>query len=146
MYIHEFRVRNQKKFVSFTSSSSTIIGENSTEKTNLFYSLRHLFDKNLMSRLSSNEFPDCIESIELNSDLDSNKATYSLIFKPKKFIKSKISFLSKELYSLQTESEKLEKTTKINNYNNSPDEVKKKEKIYSRSFSSSDWKVCGEKI
>jgi len=86
MYIHEFRVRNQKKFISFTSSLSTIIGENSTGKTNLFYSLRHLF------------------------------------------------------------SEKSEKTTEIKNYNNSPDEVKKKEKIYSRSFSSSDWKVCGEKI
>jgi len=66
MYIHEFRVRNYrnfyKNFVSFTSSINTIIGENSTGKTNLFYSLKK--KEKIYSRLfSSSVWKVCREKI-----------------------------------------------------------------------------------
>ena len=114
MYIKELKICNYKNFyrekIEVTSNINTIIGENGTGKTNLFYALRILLDSNYRTYFNEDSFSyelkktkgnwiiiSCVfEEIEdeyntlvLNPDENRN-AIYSFIFRPKKEIRMKL--------------------------------------------------------
>ncbi len=114
MYIKELKICNYKNFyrekIEVTPNINTIIGENGTGKTNLFYALRILLDSNYRAYFNEDSFSyeldeikgnwiiiSCIfEEIEdeyntlvLNPDENRN-AIYSFIFRPKKEIRMKL--------------------------------------------------------
>lgn len=148
MYIKNIKIRNYRNFlnnsINFSNKINTIIGENSTGKTNLFYALRHLFDKNLKSKMSENDFsysigkyrghwifisatledvPDIIEAVELDPNPETKGAIYTIIFRPKIIIRNKLNILSTELSELklfgeEKEYEISEKQREIDDYIN----------------------------
>ena len=114
MYIKELKICNYKNFyrekIEITPNINTIIGENGTGKTNLFYALRILLDSNYRPYFNEDSFSyeldeikgnwiiiSCLfEEIEdeyntlvLNPD-ENRKAIYSFIFRPKKEIRMKL--------------------------------------------------------
>lgn len=114
MYIKELKICNYKNFyrekIEVTPNINTIIGENGTGKTNLFYALRILLDSNYRPYFNEDSFSyelreikgnwiiiSCLfEEIEdeyntlvLNPDENRN-AIYSFIFRPKKEIRMKL--------------------------------------------------------
>lgn len=114
MYIKELKICNYKNFyrekIEVTPNINTIIGENGTGKTNLFYALRILLDSNYrpyfneysfsyeLDEIKGNwiiiscqfeEIEDEYNTLVLNPDENRN-AIYSFIFRPKKEIRMKL--------------------------------------------------------
>lgn len=114
MYIKELKICNYKNFyrekIEVTPNINTIIGENGTGKTNLFYALRILLDSNYRPYFNEDSFSYELDEIKgnwiiiscqfeeiedeyntlvLNPDENRN-AIYSFIFRPKKEIRMKL--------------------------------------------------------
>lgn len=130
MYIKELRICNYKNFfrakIDITQNINTIIGENGTGKTNLFYALRILLDNNFrpyfnndsfsyeLNQIQGNwiiisctfeEIDDEYNTLVLNPDED-RKATYSFIFRPKKEIRMKLFEYSEKIKNEIVDEEK----------------------------------------
>lgn len=143
MYISKLKIRNYKNFnnvtIDFTKDINTIIGENATGKTNLFYAVRQLYDKNDKHWLDESDFsyelplckghwilissilkevPECTEAIELDPDKSTQSAIYTLIFRPRKSIRNQLYILSEELRILTGEEEIISKKLEIDAYIN----------------------------
>ena len=139
MYIKSLKICNYKNFyrnnIDLTKNINTIIGENGTGKTNLFYAIRGLLDKNFRLFLSEDSFSYQLKIIKgnwiiiscefqeveedyntliLNPDEQRN-AIYSFIFRPKKEIRMKLYELSEE-YKIKDGDEKLEIKKEIEAY------------------------------
>ena len=127
MYIDNLRIRNYKCFykskIEFSKSISTLIGENGTGKTNLFYAIKLLTDKNSRYFLNEDSFSynlenpkgnwiilSCefkeieeeYEAIRLNPDINRN-ATYSYIFRPNRKIRNDMYELSEKYKNCEDE-------------------------------------------
>lgn len=114
MYIKELKICNYKNFyrekIEITPNINTIIGENGTGKTNLFYALRILLDSNyraffnedsfsyelneikgnwIIISCTFNEIEEDYGTLVLNPDENRN-AVYSFIYRPKKEIRMKL--------------------------------------------------------
>ena len=138
MYIKELKICNYKNFyrekIEVTPNINTIIGENGTGKTNLFYALRILLDSNYRAYFNEDSFSyeldeikgnwiiiSCIfEEIEdeyntlvLNPDENRN-AIYSFIFRPKKEIRMKLFEYSEKIReTVGEEKERIKDELKI---------------------------------
>lgn len=148
MYISKLKIRNYKNFykcnVDLKNDITTIIGENGTGKTNIFYALRQLLDKNNRHFLDVSDFSyeldnpnghwiiisaefkevpnsdEIPEAVSFNPD-ESNNATYSLIFRPNRIIRNKLYNLSKEYFETSEEENKNIKKMEINEFINNID-------------------------
>lgn len=145
MHISKIKIRNYKNFykcsIDLKKDITTIIGENGTGKTNLFYALRQLLDKNNRHFLDESDFsyeldipkghwiiisvsfenvPDhenTPESVGFNSD-DTNNSIYTLIFRPNKIIRNTLYNMSQELLELEDDESKVSKKVQIDAYIN----------------------------
>ena len=148
MYINKIMMRNYKNFVKSSidlkDDITTIIGENGTGTTNLFYALRHLLDKNDRHFLGEGDFSYTLsnprghwiiisvefsnvpnseqipEAVDFNADLN-KKAVYSLIFRPNKIVRNTLYNLSKKYQEETEEAEKIVKKMQIIEYVDSID-------------------------
>lgn len=133
MYIKELKICNYKSFyrekIEVTPNINTIIGENGTGKTNLFYALRILLDSNYRAYFNEDSFSyeldeingnwiiiscvfeeieDSFNTLVLNPD-ENRSAIYSFIFRPKKEIRMKLFEYSEKI----REEEKNEERERI---------------------------------
>lgn len=131
MYIKELKICNYKNFfrekIDITQNINTIIGENGTGKTNLFYAMRILLDNNYrpyfnddsfsyeLNQIRGNwiiisctfkEIEDEYNTLVLNPDENRN-ATYSFIFRPKKEIRMKLFEYSEKIKEEIVEEKKV---------------------------------------
>lgn len=139
MYIKELKICNYKNFyrekIEITPNINTIIGENGTGKTNLFYALRILLDSNYRAYFNEDSFSyelneikgnwiiiSCVfkeieedfNTLVLNPDENRN-AVYSFIFRPKKEIRMKLFEYSEEIKE-KTGKEKEEIVCELKSY------------------------------
>ena len=139
MYIKELKICNYKNFyrekIEITPNINTIIGENGTGKTNLFYALRILLDGNYRAYFNEDSFSyelnaikgnwiiiSCVfkeieedfNTLVLNPDENRN-AVYSFIFRPKKEIRMKL-FEYSEKIKETTGEEKEEIVCELKSY------------------------------
>lgn len=143
MYISEIRIRNYKNFykssISLKNNINTIIGENGSGKTNLFYAIRQLMDKTNRHYLCEDDFSyqlsdikghwiiisaifsdvpdseDNPEAVGFNAD-DSGKSIYTLFFRPNKIVRNKLYQLSQELENITEIDDKVVKKMEIYEY------------------------------
>lgn len=136
-------MRNYKNFskssIDLKDDITTLIGENGTGKTNLFYALRHLLDKNDKHFLGEGDFSYNLsnprghwiiisveftdvpnseqtpEAVDFNADLN-QKAVYSLIFRPNKIVRNTLHNLSQKYQEETDEAEKIIKKMQITDY------------------------------
>ena len=129
MYIKNLKICNYKNFyrsnIELSKNINTIIGENGTGKTNLFYAFRGLLDRNFKLFLNEDSFSyelkkgkgnwiifscefheveEDYNTVVLNPD-EQRCAIYSFIFRPKKEIRMKMYEYS-ERYKLKEGEEK----------------------------------------
>lgn len=118
MYISYLKTRNYKNLKNnifkFDKNINTIIGENGTGKTNIFQALRFVLDKSNRMYLSEETFSNSLDNIKGHWILitvkfsgigksveevflkpnEESESNFSLIFKPKKQIRSQLHKLS----------------------------------------------------
>ena len=127
MYIKELKICNYKNFyrekIEITPNINTIIGENGTGKTNLFFALRILLDSNYRAYFNEdsfsyelnqikgnwiiisctfNEIEEDYGTLALNPDENRN-AVYSFIYRPKKEIRMKLFEYSEKIKEIAGE-------------------------------------------
>lgn len=142
MYISNVKIRNYKNFykanINFNEKITTVIGENGTGKTNLFNTIRLLMDNGYRHFFDESDFSyelgDCkcqwiiisVEFEDIPSPLEEpeaaefnpidGKATYSLIFRPKKIIRNELYNLSKKYNETLEPEEKIKIKMELETY------------------------------
>ncbi len=149
MYISKLTIRNFRNFQNatfiFKKGVNTLIGENGSGKTNVFYALRLLIDDSLPIRSRVLEESDFNRSIgdwrghwiiiyvefdELDTSEecgilarhatqnvnDCNKGSYAMYFRPKKAIRQKLHEISKSTENKNVEFQKLLSEITIDDY------------------------------
>ncbi len=148
MYISKLKIRNYKNFykcsINLESDVITIIGENGTGKTNLFYALRQLLDRNNRHFLEENDFSyeldkpnghwiiisvyfkdipnseEIPEAVSFNAN-EENEAIYTLIFRPNRIVRNNLYTLSKEYLEIEDAEEKILKKMQLEEFINNID-------------------------
>ncbi len=148
MYISKLKIRNYKNFykcsINLEKNVTTIIGENGTGKTNLFYALKQLLDRNNRHFFEENDFsyeldkPNghwiiiCVyfkdvpnseeipEAVSFNAN-EKNETVYTLIFRPNKIIRNNLYALSKEYLEAKDDEEKIVKKIQLEEFINNID-------------------------
>ena len=148
MYISKLKIRNYKNFykcsINLENDVTTIIGENGTGKTNLFYALRQLLDRNNRHFLEENDFSyeldkpnghwiiisvyfknipnseEIPEAVSFNAN-EENEAVYTLIFRPNRIVRNNLYTLSKEYLETEDAEEKNVKKMQLEEFINNID-------------------------
>lgn len=148
MYISKLKIRNYKNFykcsINLENDVTTIIGENGTGKTNLFYALRQLLDRNNRHFLEENDFSykldkpnghwiiisvyfkdipnfeEIPEAVSFNAN-EENEAVYTLIYRPNKIVRNNLYTLSKEYLEIEDAEEKIVKKMQLEEFINNID-------------------------